>query len=32
MWDENILSYMHYETTWFAAAHLWERLAGLMEQ
>ncbi len=31
MWDENILSYMHYETTWFAAAHLWERLAGLME-
>lgn len=32
MWDENILSYMHYETTWFAASHLWERLAELMEQ
>ncbi|MCI8505619.1 MAG: DUF3786 domain-containing protein [Lachnospiraceae bacterium] len=31
MWDENILSYMHYETTYFAAAHLWERLTELME-
>ena len=31
MWDENILSYMHYETTYFAAAHLSERLTALME-
>lgn len=26
LWDENILSYMHYETTFFAAHHLMERL------
>lgn len=26
MWDENILDYMHYETTWFAAGHLLSRL------
>ena len=30
MWDENILSYMHFETTFFAAGHLLERLNGLM--
>lgn len=32
MWDENILSYMHFETTFFAAGHLWERLEGMIEQ
>lgn len=32
MWDENILSYMHYETTYFAIAHLWECLIKLMEE
>ena len=26
MWDEHILDYMHYETTYFAAAHLLERV------
>ena len=26
MWDENILDYMHYETTYFAASHLLSRL------
>lgn len=26
MWDEKILDYMHYETTYFAASHLFERL------
>lgn len=30
MWDENILSYMHFETTFFAAGHLLERLGDLM--
>lgn len=25
-WDENILSFMHYETIWFAAGHLMSRL------
>lgn len=32
MWDENILSYMHFETTFFAAGHLWKRLEGMIEQ
>ena len=26
LWDENTLDFMHYETTWYAAAHLRERL------
>lgn len=26
LWDENILDYMHYETTFFATAHLIDRL------
>ena len=30
MWDENILSYIHFETTFFAAGHLLERLSSLM--
>jgi hypothetical protein len=29
MWDESILSYMHFETTFFAASHLWKRLTEL---
>ena len=29
MWDENILTYMHYETTYFAASHLFSRLMAL---
>ena len=29
MWDANILDFMHYETTFFAAAHLFQRLAAL---
>lgn len=29
MWDEHILDFMHYETTFFAAAHLLARLAAL---
>ena len=32
MWDENILTYMHYETTYFAAAHLLSRLMTLCGQ
>lgn len=29
MWDENILDYMHYETTYFAASHLLGRIKEL---
>ena len=29
LWDENILDYMHYETTYFAASHLLKRLREL---
>ena len=29
MWNENILDYMHYETTFFAASHLLSRLTEL---
>lgn len=32
MWDENILSYMHFETTFFAAGHLLERLLEVMDR
>jgi len=31
MWDENILSYMHFETTFFAAGHLLNRLSEIMD-
>lgn len=31
MWDENVLRYMHYETTFYAVSHLWRRLAEEME-
>ena len=30
MWNENILDYMHYETTFFAASHLLSRLTELV--
>ena len=29
-WDENILDYMHYETTFYVASHLFERIEELM--
>lgn len=29
LWDENILDYMHYETTFYATSHLFERLQKL---
>lgn len=32
MWDENILDYMHYETTWYAASHLISRLKELVSR
>ena len=32
MWDENILSFMHFETTFFAAGHLLERLIAIMDR
>lgn len=32
MWDENILDYMHYETTWFAASCLLERLRQVVAE
>lgn len=31
LWDENTLNYMHYETTFYAASHLFERLTQLTE-
>ena len=31
LWDENILSYMRFETTFYAALHLLERLKELAE-
>lgn len=31
MWDENILDYMHFETTFYVASHLLCRLRELME-
>ena len=31
LWDENILDYMHYETTFYATSHLFERLKKLAE-
>ena len=30
MWDENVLDYMRYETTFYAVSHLWRRLAEEM--
>lgn len=32
MWDENILDYVHYETTYYIEGHLMKRICGLMEQ
>lgn len=31
LWDRNVLSYMHYETLWFAAGHMMKRLREEME-
>ena len=32
MWDRRTLDFMRYETTWYAAGHLLERLRALMEE
>lgn len=32
MWDRRTLDFMRYETTWYAAGHLLERLKKLMEE
>ncbi len=32
LWDENILSFMHYETTYYTAGHLLRRIQELMER
>ncbi|MDE7261107.1 MAG: DUF3786 domain-containing protein [Oscillospiraceae bacterium] len=32
MWDRRTLDFMRYETTWYAAGHLLERLAELMKE
>ena len=32
LWDKNILDFMHFETVWYAAGHLLERLQDLAEQ
>lgn len=31
LWDENTLDFMHFETTFFAAGHILERLRNLIE-
>jgi hypothetical protein len=31
LWDQNILDYMHYETTFYVAGYLFERLREVME-
>ena len=31
MWDRRTLDFMRYETTWYAAGHLLERLQALMD-
>lgn len=31
MWDKNIINYMHYETTYFAASHLLKRIQELVD-
>lgn len=30
MWDENLLEFIHYETSYFALGHLWKRMAELL--
>ena len=32
MWDENLLDYMHYETSYLALGHLWKRMEELLEE
>ncbi|MDD6189473.1 MAG: DUF3786 domain-containing protein, partial [Clostridiales bacterium] len=31
LWDENTLDFMHFETTFFAAGHVLERLRNFIE-
>jgi len=31
MWDKNVLQYMRYETTWFAAMHVLNRVKEEMQ-
>lgn len=31
MWDENILDYLHYETTFFIVSHMLCRIQEMME-
>lgn len=31
LWDRNVLDYMHFETAWYAAGHLLDRLQELVE-
>lgn len=31
LWDQNVLSYLHYETLWYAANHLIQRLCETMK-
>lgn len=31
MWDENLLDFMHYETAYYVASHLWKRMMELLE-
>lgn len=32
MWDENVLDYVHYETTFFIVSHVLKRIMEIMEQ
>ena len=32
MWDERVLDYLHYETTFYAVSHLWRRLEEEMQE
>lgn len=32
LWDSNVLSFMHYETLWFAAGHMMRRLEELIKE
>ncbi len=32
LWDSNVLSFMHYETLWFAAGHMMRRLEELISE
>jgi len=32
LWDANVLDFMRFETTWFAAGHVLSRIQVLMEK